>query len=64
MGCSLKKEDNTESVTLNNNKKKIVIIGLENSGKTSILHKLLNRDMISAKNLTACVNIENFRHKN
>lgn len=64
MGCTLKKEDQTESVTLNENKKKIVIIGLENSGKTSILYKLLNCEMISSKNLTACVNIENYRNNN
>ena len=64
MGCTLKKEDQTETVTLNALKKKIVIIGLENSGKTSILYKLLNREMISSKNLTACVNIENYRHNN
>lgn len=48
---------------MDNSKKKIVFIGLENSGKTSILYKILNQEMINSKNLTACVNIENFKFK-
>ena len=42
MGCSLKKEDNSDTVILSANKKKVVIVGLENSGKTSLLYKMLN----------------------
>jgi len=63
MGCALKKEDSQPTISLSGSKKKIVLIGLENCGKTSILYRILNQDMINTKNLHACVNIENFKLK-
>jgi GTP-binding protein EngB required for normal cell division len=40
MGCAIHKTKEDESVAANSDKKKIIIIGRENAGKTQILYQL------------------------
>ena len=40
MGCAASKDEKNEIIILNSQKKKIILIGPEQSGKTLILYKL------------------------